>query len=134
MAFLEDQLIVKRSTLPQAGKGLFTKKPIKKGTRIVEYTGKLTTWNDVELDADNAYIFFINKNRVIDAREDTGFARFANDARGLKKVTGITNNAAYINDKNRIYIDAIKDIPAGGEILVSYGKDYWDTMRQNLKD
>jgi len=37
MALLEKQLVVKRSAIPNSGKGLFTKKFIPKGTRIVEY-------------------------------------------------------------------------------------------------
>jgi hypothetical protein len=32
-----------------------------------------------------------------------------------------------------VYIEAIKDIPAGGEILVQYGKEYWDVIKHNLK-
>ena len=50
MAFLEKQLYVKKSTLPNAGKGLFTKKLIPKGTRIVEYKGKTRTWKEVQKD------------------------------------------------------------------------------------
>jgi SET domain-containing protein len=61
-------------------------------------------------------------------------ARYANDARGMKKVKGITNNAAYVEEGLRVFVDATKDIPAGSEILVSYGKEYWDVLKQNLKD
>lgn len=43
MALLEKHLYVKRSLLPGAGRGLFTKVPIKKGTRIVEYKGEIMT-------------------------------------------------------------------------------------------
>ena len=32
-------LIVKKSQLPKAGKGLYTKVPIKKGEKIIEYKG-----------------------------------------------------------------------------------------------
>ena len=67
MALLEKYLVIKKSTLPGAGKGLFTKKLIPKGTRIVEYKGKITTWKEVDhLDGLNAYIFYINRNHVID--------------------------------------------------------------------
>jgi hypothetical protein len=40
MAFLEKQLYLKKSHLPGAGKGLFTRKAIAKGSRICEYTGQ----------------------------------------------------------------------------------------------
>ncbi len=40
MAFLDDQLVVEKSTLPEGtGKGLFTKVFIPKGTRITECKG-----------------------------------------------------------------------------------------------
>ncbi len=60
-------------------------------------------------------------------------ARYANDARGLTKVTGITNNCSYTNNGLKVFIEAIKDIPAGSEILVNYGKAYWDVIKENMK-
>lgn len=135
MALLEKQLKVKTSTLPNAGKGLFTQKPIPKGTRIVEYKGKASTWKDVEHnEGNNGYIYYVSRNLVLDAANDkTALARYANDARGLGRVKGITNNSEYINENNRVFIEAIKDIPANSEILVPYGPEYWQVIRHNLK-
>lgn len=133
MALLEDQLVVKRSTLPGVGKGLFTKKFIPKGTRIVEYLGKITTWKEVNSDeGKNKYIYFVKRNHVIDAgRSSKALARYANDAHGLKRIKGITNNADYVEDGLRVFIEAKKDIPAGSEIFVNYGKEYRETIRYN---
>jgi SET domain-containing protein len=137
MALLEKQLVVKPSTIPNSGKGLFTKIFIPKGTRIVEYKGKKTTWKDVNIDEGrNGYIYYINRNNVIDAMPfPQHLARYANDAQGLSKVKGITNNCRYVSDMDtlRVYIEAVKDIPAGREILVQYGKEYWDVIKYNLK-
>jgi uncharacterized protein len=134
MALLEKQLVVKRSTIPNSGKGLFTKKPIKKGEYIVEYKGKKTKWKDVKDDDTNGYLYYVNRNFVIDARAATKtLGRYANDARGISRVKGITNNARYVYDNGHVYIEAIKNIPAGSEILVSYGKEYWDIVRHNRK-
>ena len=135
MALLEKQLVIKRSTLTGAGKGLFTKKPIAKGTRIVEYKGKITTWKEVNDDnGKNGYIYYINRNHVIDAKPlPKTFGRYANDANGLKKLKSLKNNARYVVDNLRVYIEAVKDIPAGGEIFVRYGKEYWDVIRHNIK-
>lgn len=135
MALLEKQLIVKPSTIPNAGQGLFTKQFIPKGTRIVEYKGRITTWKEVEHDHENGYIYTVNDNHVIDAKKSLkALARYANDARGLTRVKGITNNCAYVNDDTRVYIEAVKDIEAGAEILVSYGKEYWDVIRNNIRE
>jgi SET domain-containing protein len=134
MAYLEKYLVVKPSTIPESGMGLFTKVFIPKDTRIVEYKGRITTWDKVKNDADNGYIYNVTNNHVIDALPYLkALARYANDARGLKRIKGITNNCDYINDGLKVYITSKKDIPAGSEILVDYGKDYWDTVRENLK-
>lgn len=133
MALLEKHLVVKRSTIPGSGKGLFTKEFIPKGTRIVEYKGKITTWKEVKHDnGSNGYIYYVKRNHVIDARTYTkALARYANDARGLQKIKGVTNNAVYAEDKLKVYIESTKDILPNSEILVSYGKEYWDTIRYN---
>jgi SET domain-containing protein len=135
MVLLEDQLIIKQSTLPGAGKGLFTKKFIPKGTRIIEYKGKISNWKDVEhSQGENPYIFYVKRDHVINAAPyKKALARFANDARGLKRIKGLTNNAEYQEDGLRVFIVAKKDIPPGSEILVDYGKEYWDVIRYNNK-
>ena len=135
MALLEKQLVVKKSTIPGAGKGLFTKKPIPEGTRIVEYKGKISTWKDVNHDeGNNGYIYYVNRQFVLDAQHDkTAIARYANDARGIGRVKGIANNSLYVTEGNRVFIEAAKDIPAHGEILVSYGPEYWAVIKHNLK-
>jgi uncharacterized protein len=135
MALLKKQLYIKKSGIPNAGKGLFTKKPIPKGTRIIEYTGKRTKWKDVkDEDGKNGYIFYINRNHVIDALPTIkAYARYANDARGLVRIKGLLNNSDYIVDGLKAYIESKRDIPAGGEILVDYGKDYWKVIRENIK-
>lgn len=135
MALLEKQLVVKKSVLPHAGKGLFTRKLIFKGSRIVEYKGTVSIWKEVDhKDGTNGYIYYINRNHVINAGPHPGFlARYANDARGLERIEGIRNNAVYRQDGKKVYIEAIRNIPAGEEILVGYGKEYWDIIRYNKK-
>jgi SET domain-containing protein len=136
MALLEKQLVVKKSTLPDAGKGLFTKKPIPRGTRIVEYKGKITSWKDADhRNGGNGYIYYVKRYHVIDALPyKKALARYANDARGIVRVKGITNNSEYVEDGLKVYITTTKDIPANGEIFVGYGKEYWDVIRDNIKN
>jgi uncharacterized protein len=131
--FPEKYLHVKKSVLPNAGKGLFTRKQIPKGTRIVEYLGKITTWKEADhKKGTNPYIYYIKRNHVIDARPfKKSKARFANDARGFRKVKGLVNNAAYVEEGLHVFIEAKRDIPVGAEILVDYGKEYWDIMKHN---
>jgi SET domain-containing protein len=68
----------------------------------------------------------VDRSNAIDAsRSLKTFGRYANDARGTSRKEGLINNAEYVSEGKRCFIEAIKDIPAGGEILVNYGKDYW---------
>ena len=135
MALLEKSLVVKRSKLPGAGKGLFTTQFIAKGSRIIEYKGRATSWKEVKHDnGANGYLYYINRNHVIDARhEKRAKARFANDAAGLSRVKGLKNNSVYEIEDDKCFIVSTRDITAGEEIFVSYTKEYWDCIRYNIK-
>ena len=132
---LQDHIVVKKSNLPNAGKGLFARHFIPKGTRIAEYKGRITTWKEVKEDnSSNVYLYYMNRNHVIDARNHKkSKARYANDARGLKRIKGFTNNAIYAENGGRVYIESTKDITPGEEIFVNYGKEYWEAIRHNQK-
>lgn len=135
MALLEKHLFVDDSTIPGAGKGLFTNIDIPKGTRIVEYKGRRTTWKDVKNDSSNYYIYTINRNNVIDAQKTlSALARYANDARGFVRVKGVTNNCVYVNDGNKAFIESVKNIPAGAEIFVDYTQEYWKVLKENMRN
>ena len=136
MALLEKQLIVKKSLIPNSGKGLFTKKFIPKGTRIVEYKGRVSSWKEADHEGGlNGYIYYINRNHVINASTvKSALARYANDAQGMGKLKSLRNNSQYVLDNKKVYIEAVKDIEPGSEILVAYGKDYWDVIKKNLKE
>jgi len=137
MAFYEKHLFTKESTIPNAGLGLFTRAYIPKGENIIEYKGRKTTWKEItdSKEEDNLYIMYVAEDNVIDARKTKkALARYANDASGLTKIKGLKNNGAYVHDDDgRVYIEAKRNIEAGEEIFVGYGKDYWDTIRKNLK-
>ncbi len=131
------KLKVKKSQLPGAGKGLYTTAPIKKGEKVIEYKGEIIAWKDyqkrVERNEDG-YLLFVNNKRCIDAfKTPQHLARYANDAAGLSRVKGLKNNCFYDIEKGRGYIVSKRHIKAGEEILVSYTKEYWDSVRYNIK-
>jgi SET domain-containing protein len=132
-----EDLEVKKSTIPNSGKGLFTKRDIKKGERFVEYRGEIIDWKECDIRAEKdegGYVFFVSKNNCIDAfHTPNELARYANDASGLVKIKGINNNSVYEIYKKKGWITATKDIKAGTEILVSYGAEYWRDIRFNIK-
>lgn len=130
-------LYVKKSSLPGSGKGLFTKTPIKKGSVVIEYQGEIIPWSEClkrEEAGKGGYFMYVTSKHCIDARPTTDkMARYANDAKGFTRVDGIKNNSFYEMRGKRVFIVARKDIQAEGEILVGYGKEYWDTMKDAIR-
>lgn len=133
-------LLVKKSKITGAGKGLFTTEEIKRGQIVVEYTGEEITWAECQkrndqMDGVGAYYFFINNRKCIDAANTPdSLARYANDAAGFVRIEGIKNNSRYEIIKNKPYIVASRNIKPGEEIFVSYGRAYWKAMKQNGLD
>jgi SET domain-containing protein len=132
-----EDLAVKKSTLPGAGKGLFTKRDVKKGERFIEYLGEIITEAELDKRAENdiyGYAFYVSKKKCIDAYyTPEHLGRFANDAKGIVRVKGIKNNCCYRIFKQRGWIEAERDLKAGEEIFVSYGPEYWKDIRYNIK-
>ena len=127
-------LFVKKSQLPYAGDGLFTRVVIRKGDRIVEYKGRLRPWKEAKKeDGYNGYILRLDRTTAIDALPyKKAFGRFANDAAGLSRIRGLRNNAEYLIYGDKCFIHAANAIPEGAEIFVGYGKEFWDLQRRLL--
>ncbi|CAN5475850.1 hypothetical protein BH11BAC1_BH11BAC1_00970 [soil metagenome] len=133
MSLLEKQLYLKKSGLPNAGKGLFTKKDIPKGTVIIEYKGRIHTWDEIKHeDGTNGYLYYVNSKRVINARHSLkALARYANDAKGWSRTAGLRNNSEYIEKNKQCFIKSTRRILKGEEIFVGYGREYWEMMKKN---
>jgi len=107
---------VKQSKLH--GRGLFARKDIPKGTRIIEYQGKriaadaLPDIDESKPDAYHTVIFSLDDGSFIDANRRGNAAKFANHS--------CSPNAETIEEDGRIYIIALKKIPKGAEILYDY--------------
>ena len=136
MALLEKHLYLKKSGLPNAGKGLFTKQDIPKGTVIVEYKGRITTWDEIKHeDGKNGYLYYVNSKHVINAKPYVkALGRYANDAMGRSRVDGLRNNAEYVEKNKRCFIKSTRKILKGQEIFVGYGREYWEMMKKLNED
>ena len=123
----EQGLRVKQSEIAGAGFGLFTTKPFRKNQKIANYTGENLSRAAIESrypgNTRGEYVLCDGdrpNSRCVDGRKtNSSAARFANDARGTNK----RNNARFL--QRGFGIKAKQNIPAGQEILVSYGRDYW---------
>ncbi len=130
-------LVVKKSKIPGAGKGLFTNELIKRGERVIEYTGDNITWAECMkrnelMDGIAAYFFYVSARKCVDAQNcPESLARYANDAAGIVRLQGFRNNSRFEVIRGKPYIVASRNIKPGEEIYVAYGKEYWDAMREN---
>ena len=125
-------------------RGLFTSKNIKKGQIITTYagTGKYVNIKEVGTAEAAYYMGLLRGNTpdsmyVIDGireiQKGLGYGSFCNDRRG-KGINGgnnaekIVNGAIGTKGQHKhmgIYIRATEAIPAGTEITIPYGKDYF---------
>jgi SET domain-containing protein len=122
-------LFVAKSTIKGAGLGLFTTRPIKKGTYIVEYAGERMPTKKYDLryedESHGEYGMEFNKRIAIDARKtSSGLGRYVCDHYG----SGKPANVEYLTTTKRIEITAKKNIEAGEELLVSYGREMRKAM------
>ena len=125
-------LKVADSTIKGSGKGLFTLMDIKKGTKIIQYTGTLMSATQYDKN-DTGYGASVSKSRVIDASStQSTLGRYANDCRAAnirKKECRGTNarfSVSYKKDQDpAVWIKATKNIKKGSEIFISYSRYYW---------
>ena len=101
------------------GTGAFAIRTIRKGTRIIEYLGQRISWrtadkryDDEKMSRHHTFLFTVDDKTVIDAAVDGNEARFINHS--------CEPNCEAINDRKRIFIEAIKTIPAGTELVYDY--------------
>ena len=111
--------------------GLFMLEEARAGDRVARYTGDVLTANEAAA-SDSAYLFRVNKNLFLDAQDpqhENG--RYINDGaiagREVNAKFGAARYAAVCKRTGRRYISvrATKTIPAGAEVLASYGRGYW---------
>ena len=102
------------------GKGVFAAKKIKKGTQIIQYTGKLvnrkegTRRSAIQDKKGAVYIFTLNKKYDIDGLDGGNGAHLINHS--------CDPNCEAVNyDDEEVWIEAIRDIKKGEEFSYDYG-------------
>ena len=104
---------------PIQGLGAFARRPIPKGTRLVEYVGERISpaeadarYDDDLQEHSHTFLFTVNRNVIIDAAHDGNEARFINHSCD-------PNCEAVIEDK-RVFIESVRDIAPGQELTYDY--------------
>jgi SET domain-containing protein len=112
---------------PIHGNGVFAKEPIKKGERIVRYRGKLRTHEEVdeeyggEDENGHTFLFTLNDDYVIDANVGGNIARWINHSCKPNCESEIEEDAKGRRHKDKVYIQAIRNIKPGEELTYNYG-------------
>ena len=102
--------------------GAYAAKPIRKGTRIIEYIGRPLTKKKAQtaLEDRNGYVFTINKFFDIDGSVQWNSARYINH--------GCDANAESDIIDDRVWIIATRSIKKGEEVLYNYNYDLADAL------
>ena len=101
----------------KTGLGLFALQPIASGKRIIEYFGEIIT-NEEADRRGGKYLFELDEKRSIDGKTRSNIARYINHS--------CRPNAEGLTTGSRIWIWALRDIKAGEELTLNYGKEYLD--------
>tara|TARA_B100001057_G_C22776054_1_gene921615 strand:+ start:740 stop:1198 length:459 start_codon:yes stop_codon:yes gene_type:complete len=116
---------VKKSKIDK--NGLYANRNIKKGTRIIEYRGKVITVKQSEInpkfDNDKAiYLFNLNKRYDLDGDFKFNTARLINHS--------CNPNCEVMGKGLKVWVYAIKDIQKGDELSYDYGFGFDQDYKQ----
>ena len=102
------------------GKGVFALQDIAEGETLIEYVGEVISWDEAQdrhphdpNDPNHTFYFHVNEDRVIDALYGGNSSRWINHS--------CDPNCEADEDKDRIFIKAIRNIAAGEELNYDYG-------------
>ena len=101
------------------GLGAFARVDIPKRTRIIEYTGEKISnaeadrrYDDAAMRRHHTFLFILNDRTCLDAAFEGNEARFINHS--------CDPNCEAVIERGHIWIDAVKAIPAGTELVYDY--------------
>jgi uncharacterized protein len=113
----QDYFEVRRSAIQ--GLGAFALKRIRKGTRVIEYTGERVShavadsrYDDAAMKRHTTYLFVVSGRTVVDATVAGNEAKFINHS--------CDPNCESLIEGSRIYIEAIRTIQPGEELVYDY--------------
>ena len=104
---------------PIHGRGVFALRRIRKGTRIIEYTGERVShveadrrYEDRPENDNHTFLFIVDRRTVIDAGVGGNEARYINHA--------CDPNCESVIEGRRVFIEALRDIEPGEELAYDY--------------
>ncbi|MCS6772126.1 MAG: SET domain-containing protein-lysine N-methyltransferase [Kiritimatiellae bacterium] len=95
------------------GTGVFARRRIAKGERIIEYTGLREKWSDHSAgEGSHTELMHVSPTHVINPREGGNVSRFINHS--------CDPNCEAVIEDGRVFFYALRDIEVGEELLFDY--------------
>jgi SET domain-containing protein len=123
----DDPCLLKVSSSGVHGRGVYAKNLIARGTRIIEYTGQRVSWEETPDDKNNphTFIFGLENGEVINPAIGGNEARWINHC--------CDPNCEAIEEDDRIFIYAIRDIEPGEELFYDYALEIEEPITEKSK-
>jgi uncharacterized protein len=109
------------------GHGVYAMESIAKGTRIIEYTGQRVSWEGApnEENDPHTFNFGLDNGEVINPEIGGSDARWINHS--------CDPNCEAIEEDDRIFIDALRDIQPGEELFYDYALEIDEPITEESK-
>jgi hypothetical protein len=114
------------------GKGVYALVDLAEGETLIEYTGEIISWDEALLrhphdpkDPHHTFYFHIDEGRVIDAKYGGNSSRWINHS--------CDPNCVADEENGRVFIRALRNIPAGAELFYDYGLTIDEPYTKKLK-
>jgi hypothetical protein len=135
---MPSKIVARRSEIH--GNGVFATQSIAKGERVVEYKGKRRTHEEVDAgdtgdtDSGHTFLFTLNDEYVIDANMSGNIARWINHSCKPNCEAVLDEHEDGKRRKDRVFIEAIRDIEPGQELSYNYGITLAEKHTDRLKE
>lgn len=101
------------------GLGVYVIDPIRAGETIIEVVGERISsaesdrrYEERDTEAGHTFMFYVDEDTVIDCAVDGNVSRFINH--------GCEPNCEAVDDEGRIFLEAVRDIEVGEELVYDY--------------
>ena len=126
VTWTEEDFVMKKSSIPRAGKGLFSKVTVMPGDTVGPYPGKMldAAQANTEPYVNSLYLVWICKDCWLWGEGSyASYTRFINH-------DDVRPNAELITSSRwkKARIAAIRRILPGEEVFFDYGESYWDCV------
>lgn len=118
-------IVVRRS--PIHGNGLFAARDLPAGYRVIQYRGRLLTHAQADrqyggsVESGHTFLFTLNDRYVLDGNEGGNSARWMNHSCAPNCQAVMYEYEGRDRRRDRIFIETIRPVAAGEELVYDYG-------------